>query len=56
MSYTVLFPNIDEAVLSPNPVNAGGEILLSVVVTEISKTLEPFVYYSNEIHSGEVES
>lgn len=52
--YVVLLPQIDAAAASPNPVNINAQFVLSIKVSEIQKTLEPEIWYSGEIYSGEV--
>lgn len=51
---TITLPRITAASIVPNPVSAGATILLSVTVTEISKTLYPQEIYSGEFYAGEI--
>lgn len=53
MSNKITRPSITTAYFSENPTEASASIKLYVFVTE--ETIEPVsVYYSGEIHSGEV--
>ena len=54
MSYTAQIPDIESASISPNPVNMNGKFLISVLVSEITVTLEPYYYYSGDLYAGEV--
>lgn len=51
----VLIPSIDAAAITPKPVNINAKFKISVTVTEETKILEPYFYYSGDIYSGEVE-
>lgn len=52
--YVVYLPEIQTAALTPNPVNINSQFVISIKVTEIQKTLEPEIWCSSEIYSGEV--
>ena len=52
--YVVLLTQINTAAMSPNPVSMNAQFTLSVSISEIQKTLEPEIWYSGEIYSGEV--
>lgn len=52
--YAVAVPKITEAALTPNPVTAGADLLISVAIAEETVYLEPTVYFSGEFYSGEV--
>ena len=54
MSYEVQVPSVDAAVIAPNPVNMNTSFSLSVSLSEKIVTLEPYYYYSGDIHAGEV--
>ena len=45
---------VTAASISPNPVSINGKALLSVTVEETIKILEPELWYSGELYSGEV--
>lgn len=53
MSYTILVPDIQAATITPNPVNANTAYLISVLVAEIQKILEPTVLYCGTFSCGE---
>ena len=45
---------VTAASITPNPVSINGKALLSVTVEETIKILEPELWYSGELYSGEV--
>lgn len=53
-TYIVVLPRITSATFSPNPANINASLLLSVSVTEVTVTQEPFNHYSGELFAGEV--
>lgn len=53
MSYTILVPDIQAATITPNPVNANAAYLITVLVTEIQKILEPVPRYCGTFACGE---
>ena len=52
--YFVSLPVIDSASISPNPVDINAKYTLSIKASEIEKILEPEIWYSGKIYSGEV--
>lgn len=46
-------PTIQTAVISPNPAEANGSVVLEVTVTEVLTILDPEQLCSGEIYSGE---
>lgn len=54
MGVTVTIPSITDANVAPNPVDINSAIRVSILVKEVSITLEPYFFYSNDITSGEV--
>ena len=54
MSTAVLFPKFTSVVFSPNPVNKGAKVVITVKVTEETRYLEAEVRYSGEFNAGEV--
>lgn len=52
-SITITLPKITAVTITPNPVNAKASFILSVKVTEISKTLTPKPFMSGEVYAGE---
>lgn len=50
----ILLPQIAAASISPNPVQINQKFVLTITAEEIEKFLEPVIYYSGEIYSGEV--
>ena len=54
MAVTIKFPKVVSAVFTPNPVNKGAKVVVSVVVTEEDRALESEKRYSGELKSGEV--
>lgn len=55
MGLTYKFPNVTSVTITPNPVDMNTRFLLSVVVSEISVTLDEEKIHSGELHSGEVD-
>ena len=53
-TYPVRFLEIQSAVIDPNPANINGKITVRVVVVDEVRYVEPFPYYTGEVHSGEV--
>lgn len=51
--YTVYIPKITTAVILPNPTTINTPVLLSVAVEDQMIILQPEVFQSNEIYSGE---
>lgn len=54
MSYQIQIPQVEAAEIVPNPAEMNTRVLLSVTVSEVTLTLEPYSYYSGELFSGEV--
>ena len=52
--YTVKIPKITAAEFAPNPADINTKTKLTVTVTEETVYLEPEVWYSGELYSGEV--
>lgn len=53
MTYVLLVPEIQQATITPNPVNANTAYLLTIKVTEIEKILEPIIRYCGTFYCGE---
>lgn len=54
MGYEILLPVIQTAAFSVNPATINEKITVTVIVIEQSVILEPEIWYSGEIYSGEV--
>ena len=52
--YALLQPVIESAVFSSNPASINQKITLTVKASELLKILQPEVWGSGEIYSGEV--
>ena len=52
--YTITIPQIDSAVLSPNPATINRAVTLAIAVSEVTVTLQPEIWYSGELFAGEV--
>ena len=52
--YTITIPQIDSAVLSPNPATINRAVTLAIGVSEITVTLQPEPIYAGEFYAGEV--
>lgn len=50
---TLLKPSIDDATITPNPVNQNTAFLIQIVVSEIEITLEPTIIYCGTFYCGE---
>lgn len=55
MGLSYKFPSITSATIAPNPVDMNTRFLLSVVVSEITVTLDEEKLYAGEINSGEAD-
>lgn len=53
MSYTLLKPSIDNATISPNPVEQNKQFLIQITVSEIEIELEPVTVYCGTFYCGE---
>lgn len=53
MIYTLLKPQIDNAVITPNPVEQNKPYLIQVSVSEIEVILEPTIIYCGSFYCGE---
>ena len=53
MTYTIQVPEIQQAQITPNPVNANSAYVLAVKVVEIEKVLEPIIRYCGTFYCGE---
>ena len=51
---TMTLPAVSAVTITPNPVDAGQEIVVTVSVYEKQVILSPYSYYSGDIFSGEV--
>lgn len=51
--FVITLPVVESVVFSLNPVEVGGETILSVAVKEITKTVYPEDRYAGEFYSGE---
>ena len=52
-SITITLPKITAVTITPYPVAAKATYVLSVKVTEISKTLTPKPFMAGEVYAGE---
>lgn len=50
---TITLPEITAVSISPNSVITGASILITVTVTEVTKTLYPEPIYTGECYAGE---
>lgn len=53
MTYTLLKPQIDNAIIAPNPVDQNSPYLIQVSVSEIEVILEPTIIYCGSFYCGE---
>lgn len=53
MTYKLLKPQIDSAVITPNPVDHNKPFLIKVSVSEIEVILEPVIVYCGTFYCGE---
>ena len=54
MDYQITIPEISAAAITPNPVDMNRQATLTVTVTERIIQLQPEIYYSGDLYSGEV--
>lgn len=53
MTYTLLKPQIDNANITPNPVDQNSPYLIAISVSEIEVILEPTIIYCGSFYCGE---
>lgn len=53
MMATLLKPSIDNATITPNPVNQNTAFLIAISASEIEIILEPIVIYCGSFYCGE---
>ena len=55
MANQVVQVQISSPTFSVNPVRINTQTILSVIVREVTVTVEPEIYYANEFRAGEVK-
>lgn len=53
MSYSLLKPQIDNAIINPNPVDQNKQFKIQIAVSEIEIILEPTIIYCGTFYCGE---
>jgi hypothetical protein len=52
-TYVITLPEVKSVAVAPNPVAALASVTITAVVEEVTKILEPSLFYAGELQAGE---